>query len=73
MLSETEGGIFTVKKRKLQLIGSIILLIIGILGILSFIGLLVKGENMTRWILTLLLSVILVVKEIIAIIHYRNS
>lgn len=73
MLSETEGGIFTVKKRKLQLIDSIILLIIGILGILSFIGLLVKGENMTRWILTLLLSVILVVKEIIAIIHYRNS
>ena len=61
------------KKRNLQLIGSIILLIIGVLGILSFIGLLIKGENMTRWILTLLLSVILVVKEIIAIIHYRNS
>ena len=61
------------KKRNLQLIGSIVLLVIGVLGILSFIGLLIKGENMTRWILTLLLSVILVVKEIIAIIHYRNS
>lgn len=58
------------KKRNLQLIGSIILLIIGVLGILSFIGLLIKGENMTRWILTLLLSVILVIKEIIVIIRY---
>lgn len=61
------------KKRKLQLIGSIILLIIGVLGILSFIGLLIKGENMIRWILTLLLSVILVVKEIIAIIRYMTT
>ena len=58
------------KKRNLQLIGSIILLIIGVLGILSFIGLLIKGENMTRWILTLLLSVILVIKGIIAIIRH---
>lgn len=61
------------KKRNLQLIGSIILLIIGVLGILSFIGLLIKGENMTRWILTLLLSVILAIKEIIAIIRYMTA
>lgn len=58
------------KKRNLQLIGSIVLLVIGVLGILSFIGLLIKGENMTRWILTLLLSMILVIKEIIVIIRY---
>lgn len=61
------------KKRKLQLIGSIILLVIGVLGILSFIGLLIKGENMTRWILTLLLSVILAIKETIAIIRYMTA
>lgn len=60
-------------KRKLQFIGSVILLIIGILGILTFIGLLVRGEDMTRWMLTLLLSVILVIKEIIVMIHYKNS
>lgn len=58
------------KKRNLQLSGSIVLLVIGVLGILSFIGLLIKGENMTRWILTLLLSMILVIKEIIVIIRY---
>ena len=58
------------KKRNLQLSGSIVLLVIGVLGILSFIGLLIKGENMTRWTLTLLLSMILVIKEIIVIIRY---
>ncbi len=58
------------KKRNLQLSGSIVLLVIGVLGILSFIGLLIKGENMTRWILTLLLSMILVIKEIMVIIRY---
>lgn len=58
------------KKRNLQLSGSIVLLVIGVLGILSFIGLLIKGENMTWWTLTLLLSMILVIKEIIVIIRY---
>lgn len=58
------------KKRNLQLSGSIVLLVIGVLGILSFFGLLIKGENMTRWILTLLLSMILVVKEIMVINRY---
>lgn len=61
------------KKRNLQLIGSIILLVIGVLGILSFIGLFIKGENMTRWIITLLLSVILVIERVIAIIHYVTT
>lgn len=61
------------KKRNLQLSGSIVLLVIGVLGILSFIGLLIKGENMTRWILTLLLSIILVIKEIIVIIRYKTT
>ena len=61
------------KKRNLQLSGSIVLLVIGVLGILSFIGLLIKGENMTRWILTLLLSNILVIKEIIVIIRYITT
>ncbi len=61
------------KKRNLQLSGSIVLLVIGVLGILSFIGLLIKGENMTRWILTLLLSIILVIKEIIVIIRYITT
>jgi uncharacterized membrane protein HdeD (DUF308 family) len=58
-------------KNKVSLIASIIEIILGILAILSFIILAVNGENMTSWIITLLLAICLVVGGIIGTISYK--
>ncbi len=60
-------------KSKWNLISSIIQLVFGALAIVAFIILLINGENMSRWIITLLLAVALVVTGIIGIIDYKNQ
>ena len=47
-------------KSKWSLVSSIIQMVIGILAIIAFFILAVNGENMTRWIVTLILSVVFV-------------
>ena len=60
-------------KSKLNLIASIFQLIIGVLSVLAFIVLGSGGENMTKWIVTLFLSIAFVVLGIIGIIDYRAN
>ena len=57
-------------KSKKQLLASIIQLIIGALAIVAFIILGLGDENMTKWIITLVLSVVYVVWGIVGIIDY---
>ena len=60
-------------KSKWHLIASVIQVIFGILAILAFIILAVNGENMTRWIVTLLLAIAFVVIGIIGIVSYFKT
>jgi len=60
-------------KSKWNLISSIIQLVVGILAIVAFIVLGLNGENMTRWIVTLILSIAYVVLGIIGIIDYKTQ
>jgi uncharacterized membrane protein HdeD (DUF308 family) len=60
-------------KSKWNLIASIFRLVIGILAILSFAVLAINGENMIRWIPTLILSIAFVVLGIIGIIDYKSD
>ena len=60
-------------KTKFNLIASIFQLVIGILAILSFVVLGINGEDMTRWIVTLILSVGFVVLGIIGILDYKSN
>lgn len=60
------------EKSKFQLFVSIVLLIIGIAAMISFIMLWVGGEDMGRWIITLLLAVWLVVIGVLDIVKYKK-
>ena len=60
-------------KSKWNLTSSIVQLIFGTLAIVAFIILLIKGENMSRWIITILLAVVFVIIGIIGIINYKNQ
>lgn len=60
-------------KTKYSLIASIFQLLVGIAAIISFIILAVSGENMTRWIVTLILSIGFVILGIIGIIDYKTQ
>ena len=60
-------------KSKWNLISSIIQLVIGILSIIAFVIIALSGENMTRWIVTLLLAIAFVVLGIIGIIDYKKQ
>ena len=52
-------------KSKLSLISSIIQLIFGILAIVAFIILLINEEDISKWIITLLLAVALDRKSVV--------
>lgn len=58
---------------KFSLISSILQLIIGLFAIAAFIVLGINGENMTKWIITLLLAVAYVVLGLIGIIGYKTN
>lgn len=60
-------------KSKWQLFASIFQLIIGVAAIASFIILGFGGENMTKWIITLVLSILFVVLGVIGIIDYKSN
>lgn len=60
-------------KSKWSLISSIVQLTVGILAVISFVILAVNGENMTRWIVTLMLSVGFVVLGIMGILDYKSQ
>lgn len=58
-------------KSKWKLFASIFQLVIGILAIASFVIIASSGENVTRWIVTLILSIAFVVVGIVGIIDYK--
>ena len=60
-------------KSKWQLFSAIFQLVIGISAVISFIILLSSGEDMTRWIVTLILSVAFVVLGVVGIIDYKSN
>ena len=60
-------------KSKWNLIVSIFQLVIGIVAVLSFIVLAASGENMTKWIATLILSIAFIILGIIGIINYKQG
>ena len=60
-------------KSKWWLISSIIQLVVGVLATISFVILAISGENMTRWIITLLLAIAFVIIGILGIIDYKSS
>lgn len=59
-------------KNKLNLISSIFQLVIGILAIGAFIVVAASGENIGKWIITLLLAIAFVIMGIIGIIDYNS-
>ncbi len=60
-------------KNKFNLIASIFQLVIGVAAVLSFVILGSGGENMSKWIVTLILSIAFVVLGIIGIIDYKSN
>ena len=59
--------------KKWRLFSSIFQLIIGICALVMAIILLANGENVTKWIVTVLLSVAFVALGIVGIIEYRSD
>ena len=60
-------------KSKLSLISSIVQLVFGTLAIVAFIILLITGEDISKWLITLLLAVAFVIIGIIGIIEYESN
>lgn len=60
-------------KDKWILISAIIQVVLGIAAIISFIILAIDGENMTKWIFTLILAIVLVVSGIIGLTIYKSN
>lgn len=60
-------------KSKWQLFASMFQLIVGLAAIISFAILGLGGENMAKWVVTLILSVTFVVLGIIGIIDYKSN
>ncbi len=60
-------------KHKWQLFSSVFQLVVGLAAIVSFVILGFGGENMAKWIVTLILSGVYVVLGIIGIIEYRSK
>ena len=58
-------------KSKWQLFSSIFQLVVGLMAIIAFFVLAINGENMVKWIITLILSIAFVVLGIIGIIDYK--
>lgn len=60
-------------KSKLNLILSIFQLVIGSLAVAAFAVLGLSGEDMTKWIITLILAIVCVALGIKGIVDYRSS
>ena len=59
-------------KSKWQLFSSIFQLIVGVMSIIAFIIVGISDGNITKWIITLILSIAFVVLGIIGIIDYKK-
>ena len=57
-------------KSKWQLISSVFQLAVGIAAVVAFVVLAVNGENMARWIVTLILAVAFIVLGVIGLVSY---
>lgn len=60
-------------KSKWQLFSSVFQLVVGVMAIAAFVILGLGGEDMTRWIITLLLAIAFVVMGIIGILDYKSQ
>ena len=60
-------------KSKWQLFASIFQLAVGVMAIVSFIIIAFCGEEIKRWIVTLILAIAFVVLGIIGIIDYKTK
>lgn len=60
-------------KNKWSLIASLFQLIIGIVAMVTFVLVGLSGENMIKWIVTLILALVFIVMGIIGISNYRNN
>ncbi len=60
-------------KSKRNLIISIFQLVIGFLAIAAVVVVGLSGENMTKWIITLILAITYVVLGVIGIIDYKSN
>ena len=60
-------------KNKFNLIASIFQLVVGVAAVLAFVVLGSGGENMSKWIATLILSIAFVVLGIIGIVDYKSD
>lgn len=60
-------------KNKWKLTASVFQLVIGIVAVVAFVLVGLSGENMAKWIVTLILSIAFVVLGIIGILDYRST
>ena len=60
-------------RSKWQLVASIFQIVVGVLAIASFIIIGLNGENLTRWIVTLILAVAFVILGIIGVVDYKSN
>ena len=60
-------------KSKWNLLASIFQVIIGLLAVIAFFVIMNNGEDMTKWIITLLLSIGYIIIGILGIIGYVKS
>ncbi|MBO5009220.1 MAG: hypothetical protein J6D20_00750 [Clostridia bacterium] len=60
-------------KSKWQLFSSVFQLVVGVMAIAAFVILGLGGEDMTRWIITLLLAIAFAVMGIIGILDYKSQ
>ena len=60
-------------KSKWYLFASIFQLIVGVISIIAFIVINVSGEDMSKWIVTLILAIVFVVLGIIGIATYKKE
>ena len=67
-----ESGVNAVRSRG-QLFVSIFQLIVGIAAVIAFAIAVFSGENMVKWIITLILAIAFIVLGIIGIINYKSD
>ncbi len=60
-------------KNKWCLFASIFQLVVGILAIVAFIVSAINGENMVKWIITLVLAIAFVVLGIVGIVNHKSD
>ena len=60
-------------KGKWQLLVSVFQIVVGVLAIASFAVLGFGGENMTKWIVTLILAIAFVVMGIIGVVDQKSK